>query len=72
MSPRAMPATTQTDPNRVMPGDGQIDLPAEIAIMREIGYSGTVSLELFNPQLWQRDPAEVLKVGLERMEELLG
>ena len=67
-----MPATTQTDPNRVMPGDGQIDLPAEIAIMREIGYTGTVSLELFNSDLWQRDPAEVLKIGYERMTELLG
>ena len=67
-----MPATTQTDPNRVMPGDGQIDLAAEIALMREIGYSGTVSLELFNPELWQQDPAEVLKKGYERMQELFG
>lgn len=67
-----MAATTQTDPNRVMPGDGQIDLAAEIAIMREIGYSGTVSLELFNAELWEREPADVLKTGYERMEQLLG
>ena len=67
-----MPATTQTDPNRVMLGEGQIDLPKEIAIMRDIGYSGTVSLELFNAQLWERDPADVLKIGFERMQKLLG
>lgn len=67
-----MPAGTQTDPNRVMPGDGPIDLEGEISILREIGYEGTVSLELFNPGLWEKDPAEVLAVGIERMRELLG
>jgi sugar phosphate isomerase/epimerase len=66
-----MPAGTQADPNRVMPGDGPIDLAAEIEILREIGYEGTVSLELFNPELWEKDPAEVLATGLERMRELL-
>ncbi|MEE3053300.1 MAG: sugar phosphate isomerase/epimerase [Planctomycetota bacterium] len=66
-----MPAGSQTDPNRVMPGDGPIDLAAEIEILREIGYEGTVSLELFNPGLWEKDPADVLATGLERMRELL-
>ena len=65
-----MPAGTQADPNRVMPGDGPIDLEAEIAILRTIGYEGTVSLELFNPELWEKDPAEVLCTGIERMREL--
>ena len=59
------------DPNRVMPGDGPIDLRAEIEILREIGYEGTVSLELFNPGLWEQDPAEVLAAGIERMRQLL-
>ncbi len=67
-----MLATTQTDPNRVMLGEGQIDLRAEVAVMKQIGYQGTVSLELFNPQLWERDPREVLQVGIEQMRELLG
>jgi len=67
-----MPPTTQMDPNRVMPGEGQIDLPAEVAIMKQIGYNGTVSLELFNRELWEREPAEMLKIGYERMQELLG
>ena len=66
-----MPAGTQTDPDRVMPGDGPIDLAAEIAILREIGYEGTVSLELFNPGLWEKDPRDVLAAGMERMRELL-
>jgi 2-keto-myo-inositol isomerase len=60
-----IPAGEQKDPDRVMLGDGVIDL------LKEIGYEGTVSLELFNPKLWEQDPSEVLKVGIERMRELL-
>ena len=63
---------TQKDPDRVMLGEGQIDLAAEISVLREIGYEGTVSLELFNKELWEQDPTEVLKVGIERMRELFG
>ncbi|MDX1563956.1 MAG: sugar phosphate isomerase/epimerase [Phycisphaeraceae bacterium] len=63
------PPRTQTDPDRVMPGDGQIDLATEIRLLGEIGYSGTVSLELFNAELWARDPKEVLSLGLERMKQ---
>ena len=63
-------ALTQTDPDRVMIGEGQIDLAAEIQILKDKGYDGTVSLELFNQDLWSKDPNEVLKVGIERMREL--
>lgn len=67
-----IPRGAQTDPDRVMLGEGPIDLAAEIAVLRELGYRGTVSLELFNRELWSRDPREVLRVGLERMRALLG
>ena len=64
------PAGTQTDPDRVMPGDGQIDLKAEIKALKEMGYDGTVSLELFNESWWQLDPKETLRIGLQRMHQL--
>ena len=64
-------ALTQTDPDRVMPGDGQIDLEAEIKILKEKGYDGTLSLELFNEEWWAKDPAETLRVGLERVSALV-
>jgi sugar phosphate isomerase/epimerase len=64
-------ALTQTDPDRVMPGDGQIDLNAEIQILKQKGYDGTVSLELFNEEWWAKDPAETLRVGLERVSALV-
>ncbi len=62
---------TQTDPDRVMLGEGQIDLTAEISVLKKKGYQGTVSLELFNQALWKQDPLEVLKVGIERMHRYL-
>lgn len=65
-----IPAGQQTDPDRVMIGDGAIDLRAEVRTLREIGYDGTVSLELFNKSLWQQDPREVLKMGIDRMRAL--
>ena len=37
------------------------------AMVRQQGYQGYVSLELFNPALWAQDLAEVARLGLERM-----
>ena len=62
--------TTQTDPDRVMIGEGQIDLAAEIAVLKEKGYDKTVSLELFNAELWEQDPLEIISTGLARMKAL--
>ncbi len=54
-----------------MLGEGVIDLRAEIGVLRAIGYDRTVSLELFNRELWAKDPREVLRTGIERMRRLL-
>jgi sugar phosphate isomerase/epimerase len=70
-APTHPPREEQMDPDRVMPGDGILDLRSEIAWLRRIGYQGAVSLELFNPTLWQQDPRTVLQLGIERMRELL-
>jgi len=66
-----IPAGKQKDHDRVMLGEGPIDLRAEIQVLRDIGYQGAISLELFNQELWQRDPRDVLRIGIERMRELL-
>jgi sugar phosphate isomerase/epimerase len=71
-----LPATpdplTQTDADRVMVGDGIADLPRVIANLRAIGYRGPLSLELFNRDLWAKDPAEVVRIGLERVKAVVG
>ncbi|MHC4997281.1 MAG: sugar phosphate isomerase/epimerase family protein [Planctomycetota bacterium] len=67
-----IPRGEQTDPNRVMPGQGPIDLHAEIAVFKEKGYDGTVSLELFSKELWDRDPDDVVKESIDVMREYFG
>jgi sugar phosphate isomerase/epimerase len=69
-----VPATpeplTQTDADRVMVGEGIADLRRVIANLRAIGYRGPLSLELFNRDLWAKDPAEVVSTGLDRVRAL--
>ncbi|MCA9082541.1 MAG: sugar phosphate isomerase/epimerase [Planctomycetaceae bacterium] len=60
--------STQRDPDRVMPGDGAIDLRRYCDLLRQIGYQGFLSLELFRPDLWEQDPLEVARIGLEKMK----
>ncbi len=62
---------TQTDADRVMPGDGIADLPRVFANLRTIGYDGPLSLELFNPSLWEADPLEVARRGLDRVRSFV-
>lgn len=69
--PATPPVLEQADHDRVMPGDGLADLPKVIANLRTIGYRGPLSLELFNRELWEHDPAEVARRGLERVRALV-
>jgi 2-keto-myo-inositol isomerase len=62
---------TQKDDDRVMVGEGIADLPRVIKNLRSIGYRGPLSLELFNRQLWEQDPLEVVTRGLERIRGLV-
>ena len=48
------------------PGDGVCPLPKIIRQLIDHGFTGTFSLELFNPEYWERDPAEVASEGLEK------
>ncbi|MBG86433.1 MAG: hypothetical protein CMO80_05975 [Verrucomicrobiales bacterium] len=65
------PQMQQIDPDRQMVCDGPIDLKAELALLNEKGYDGCVSLELFNHDLWAKDPLEILKLGLERVKSVM-
>ena len=67
-APGDKPFTEQSDADRVMPGDGVAPLREIERLALAQGYEGFVSLELFNPQLWSRDLAEVAKIGLKKMQ----
>jgi 2-keto-myo-inositol isomerase len=66
-APADPPRETQHDPDRVMPGDGIMDLKSYCDHLRTIGYDRWLSLELFRRDLWEQDPEEVARVGLEKM-----
>lgn len=66
-SPTIPPREQQHDRDRVYPGDGHVNLKHMLDLLRQIGYRRWLSLELFREDLWQRDPLEVARVGLEKM-----
>ena len=43
---------------------------AEVEVLKAKGYDKTVSLELFNAELWEQDPLDVVSTGLARMKAL--
>src|ERR1044071_7268536 len=54
-----MPRELLDNGTREIPGDGVSPLPAILRKLREKGYSGPASVELFYPHLQQGDPYEV-------------
>lgn len=62
---------TLADGDRVYPGDGILNLPKMLEMLASQGFSGPVSLELFNECLWRQDPGEVARVGVEKVRRLI-
>lgn len=58
------------DSHRVYPGDGVAPLKQIFKTLKEVGYRGTLSLELFNEEYWKQDPLTVAKTGLKKMKAL--
>uniref|UniRef100_A0A7C2K1J7 Sugar phosphate isomerase/epimerase n=1 Tax=Schlesneria paludicola TaxID=360056 RepID=A0A7C2K1J7_9PLAN len=65
--PADPPRETITDRHRVMPGDGVAPLDKILQTLRDIGYRGALSLELFNADYWKMDAEEVCRIGLDKM-----
>ena len=69
-APAFPPREQQHDKDRVMPGDGHLDLKRLLNHLRSIGYNRWLSLELFREDLWADDPRDVARVGLEKMQQV--
>lgn len=67
----ARPRETLADGDRVYPGDGILNLRTMLEMLASQGFSGPVSLELFNEDLWRQDPGEVARVGAEKVRRLI-
>ncbi len=52
-----------TDAHRVYPGDGAAPLHEWSRRLQEIGYTGALSVELFNPGYWKQPASEVARAG---------
>ncbi len=50
----------------MFPGDGILPLERCLRDLRDIGYRRCISLELYNPHYWKRDPREIARIGLEK------
>jgi len=59
---------TITDAHRVYPGDGVAPLDAIFRTLRDSGYQGVLSLELFNRDYWKQDALEVATTGLKKTQ----
>ena len=67
--PADPPRETIGDGDRISPGDGVAPMDLILRTLYETGFRGALSLELFNRALWEKDPVEVAKAGLEKMKE---
>lgn len=69
--PDRPPRATIKDADRVYPGDGVAPLDTIMQTLKSNGFSGVLSLELFNPSYWKQDPLQVAKTGLKKMQDLV-
>lgn len=54
-----LPPEQLTDAHRLFPGQGILPLQEIKRELDNIGYDRTVSIEIFRPEYWERDPFEV-------------
>jgi 2-keto-myo-inositol isomerase len=66
-----VPRELMTDSDRILPGEGDFQLAPILKKLDAIGYTGAVSLELMNPELWRANPKQVIELGLSALERLL-
>ncbi len=68
----AVPREMAADADRVLPGDGDFRLEPIVERLRAIGYTGAVSIESMNPQLWQIPPRQFGEIAITALRKVLG
>jgi sugar phosphate isomerase/epimerase len=69
--PQAADSSTLNDSNRIYPGDGVAPFRQILRDMRDNGFRGYFSLELFNKEYWAKSADENLKTGLEKIRAVV-
>jgi len=63
--------TDLLDSDRVYPGDGVAPYNEIFRQLNTTGFSGILSLELFNSEYWKQDPLTVATTGLKKLKSLV-
>ncbi|MGQ9652081.1 MAG: sugar phosphate isomerase/epimerase family protein [Phycisphaerae bacterium] len=69
--PADPPRDSIADKHRVHPGDGIAPLKQLIRDLRRITYTGSLSIELFNPDYYRQDPLIVARTSLDKTRALI-
>ena len=61
-----LPVGAARDNNRLMPGEGVIDLPRIFRTLKHLGYDSMVSIELFRPEYWDLPDEENIRICYQK------
>ena len=67
-----VPREMAGDADRILPGEGSSPPHDLVARLAEIGYSGSVAIELHNPALWRVPPRQFGEIAITALRKLLG
>lgn len=67
-----VPREVARDSQRILPGEGDIPITPILDRLREIQYEGCVSIELFNPHIWQVGPRQFGEIAMTALRRILG
>ena len=66
-----LPREELEDRHRLLPGLGILPLKEMLAAFRRINYDRVVSVEIFRPEYWQRDPIELAKAARQAIAKVV-
>lgn len=66
------PLDTIEDAHRLLPGEGVIPLDDILDALKQTGFDGLCSIELFRPAYWERDPAELAAAARAATLDIVG
>ncbi len=69
--PADPPRESLADKHRVYPGDGIAPLPQLLRNLRGIGYTGPLSIELFNPDYYRQEPTLVARTAIDKTRAVI-
>lgn len=66
-----LPREQLQDSHRLLPGLGILPLAEMLQAFKRIGYDRVVSVEIFRPEYWERDPFELAREAKAAVERVL-